>query len=274
MIGPFRCLTAYGRVGGMSKQPTRGLFITGTDTGVGKTMVAARMAAALRGQGHRVGVYKPVASGCQREKGRLVSDDAVALWQAADRPGRLAAVCPQCFAAPLAPPLAARAEGREVDVELLRTGLRSWLKRSDIVLVEGVGGLMSPVSQEDYVADLAYEFGFPLIVVASNALGVINQVLQTLITATAFRDGLDVAGIVLNTAKPPTGDDPSRATNRAELERRCVPPVLAELGWQAERFDRDVDWFGLAGVRSSGFHSSRPRIVARGRTSWPRRTKS
>jgi len=245
----LRAVPALGRVGGMSKQPTRGLFITGTDTGVGKTMVAARMAAALRRQGHRVGVYKPAASGCQREKGRLVSDDAVALWEAAGRPGRLAAVCPQCFAAPLAPPLAARAEGREVDPELLRTGLRSWLKRSDIVLVEGVGGLMSPVSQEAYVADLAYDFGFPLIVVAPNALGVINQVLQTLITATAFRDGLEVAGIVLNTAKPPTGDDPSRATNRAELERRCVPPVLAELGWQAEQFEREVDWFALGLVR-------------------------
>src|SRR5687767_5738803 len=113
----------------------RGLFITGTDTGVGKTYVAAIVARELAAAGKRVGVYKPVASGCRRENGGLISDDAVTLWEAAGRPGELDAVCPQRFEAPLAPHLAARAEGRTVDPQLLRSGLEYWRQTSEIVIV-------------------------------------------------------------------------------------------------------------------------------------------
>ena len=148
------------------RESVRGLFITGTDTGVGKTYVAALVARALAAEGRRVGVYKPVASGCRRQGDRLVSDDALSLWEAAGRPGELERVCPQRFAAPLAPHLAARAEDARVDEEQLRRGLDYWIERSDIVIVEGVGGLMSPLTDDEYVADLAYEFGYPLVVVA------------------------------------------------------------------------------------------------------------
>jgi dethiobiotin synthetase len=223
---------------------TSGLFVTGTDTGVGKTYVAALIARQLVAAGHRVGVYKPVASGCRREGKRIISGDALAVWEAAGRPGDLDRVCPQRFLAPLAPHLAARAEGRQVDTGLLRRGLEYWQVRSEIILVEGVGGLMSPISEEQYVADLAQEFGFPLVVVARNALGTINQTLQTLITAATFREGLPIAGVVLNNPAPPT-NDASVSTNREELAARCVPPILAEVRWQADRFDPQVDWLGL-----------------------------
>jgi dethiobiotin synthetase len=226
-------------------QQARGLFITGTDTDVGKTYVAALIARALRAAGHRVGVYKPAASGCRRDGDTLVSDDAVALWEAAGQPGTLEHVCPQCFAAPLAPHLAAAAEGKRLDADLLRQGLRYWQSQAEIVLVEGAGGLMSPLGEEEYVADLAYDFGYPLIVVSPNVLGTINQTLQTLITAAVFREGLRVAGVVLNHPRPPA-DDLSTASNRAELAARCVPPLLAEVAWQAGQFDREVDWFALA----------------------------
>jgi dethiobiotin synthetase len=235
----------------MSESQTRGLFIAGTDTEVGKTRVAARIAAALHRQGRRVGVYKPVASGCTTIDGQRVSDDARALWDAAGRPGDLDRVCPQLFAAPLAPPQAARDEGRKVDPTLLRSGLSPWLDSSDIVLIEGVGGLMSPVSDEDYTADLAFDFGSPLIVVAPNVLGVINHTLQTLITAATFRDGLDVIGVVLNHVKSPSDEDPSVASNRTLLEQHCVPPILGELGWEADNFDTDIDWFELASPLAS-----------------------
>ena len=148
----------------------------------------------------------------------------------------------------MAPPLAARAEGREVDTDLLRRGLQYWSARADLVLVEGAGGLMSPLTDSEFVADLACDFGFPLVVVAANALGVINQTLQTLITAATFRDGLEVAGVVLNHPRPPSPDDLSLATNRAELQRRSVPPILAELAWQAQEFPPAVDWQGIARV--------------------------
>jgi dethiobiotin synthetase len=228
-----------------------GLFLTGTDTAVGKTYVSCLIARALVDAGHRVGVYKPAASGCRREGGRLVSDDAVALWNAAGRPGELERVCPQCFLAPLAPHLAAREEGKQLDADLLRSGLDYWGAVGDVVLVEGSGGLMSPLGDDEYVADLACDFGFPLVVVSRNALGTINQTLQTLMAAAVFREGLEVAGVVLNhPLDPAAADDSSMTSNRAELAARCVPPLLAEVAWRAERFEPKVDWFGLAASTS------------------------
>ena len=225
-----------------------GLFLTGTDTGVGKTCVGAMIARALRAAGYRVGVYKPAASGCRRERGRVVSDDAVALWLAAGKPGPLDRVCPQRFLAPLAPHLAAREEGKHLDRELLRRGFDYWRRRAEIVLVEGAGGLMSPLGEDEYVADLACEFGFPLVVVARNGLGTINQTLQTLITAAVFREGLEVAAVVLNHPAPP-GDDPSIASNRRELAARCIAPIAAEVAYGAADFPTAVDWPALARCR-------------------------
>ncbi|MDH3719766.1 MAG: dethiobiotin synthase [Planctomycetota bacterium] len=233
----------------MGKRPQRGLFITGTGTEVGKTYVAALIARQLCAQGKSVGVYKPVASGCQQQDGQFVSEDAVQLWQAAGRPGRLADVCPQNFAAPLAPHLAARAEGKQVDSDLLRSGLAAWHGACDIVLVEGAGGLMSPLADDTYNATLAAEFGYPLVVVAANQLGVINQVLQTVITAGTICEDLVVAGVVLNgLCRDP---DASCATNRQELEKHCAPLVVSEVVWQAKNLAVDVDWYALAAVPMS-----------------------
>jgi dethiobiotin synthetase len=220
-----------------------GLFITGTGTGVGKTYVAALIAAALRAAGKRVGVYKPVASGCKVLNEKLTSPDAAALWEAAGRPGTLEQVCPQLFAAPLAPHLAAQAEGKHVDARHLRDGIHFWRERSDIVLVEGAGGLMSPMSDEDYNADLAAQFGYPLVIVSANVLGTINATLQTLITARSIGK-LQVAGIILNSPSR-LPDDPSVATNTEELNRRCNAPVLATVQFGGG-FDRQVDWWSVA----------------------------
>ncbi|HAA72791.1 MAG TPA: dethiobiotin synthase [Planctomycetaceae bacterium] len=218
-----------------------GLFITGTDTGVGKTYLTALIARQLASQGHRVGVYKPAGSGCDEEN----TTDSQYLWHAAGCPLRLEDVCPQEFSAPLAPHLAARAEQREVDATLLRTGLEPWKDSSDIVLVEGVGGLMSPLSDDDYVADLIFEFGYPLIVVTADRIGTINQTLQTLITAATFRGGLPLAGVVLNQVEQ--SEDVSRDTNWRELEQRCVPPVIAHLRHGSLEAELEVDWSALAG---------------------------
>ncbi len=206
----------------------RGFFITGTGTEVGKTFVAAAMARELVGRGLRVGVYKPVASGCEGDQ--LVSEDARLLWEAAGRPRSLDEVCPQRFRAPVAPNVAAAMEGRQVDPNLLRIGIDPWLEASDVVLVEGAGGLMSPISDDDYNADLAADLGLPLAVVAANRLGVINDTLQTVITASVWGDGLDVAGVVLNQAREAPADA-SLASNAAQLRERLRVPLLGEVGF-------------------------------------------
>lgn len=224
-----------------------GLFIAGTDTEVGKTWVAAAIARACHARGLRVGVYKPVASGAAADAPE--SQDGWLLWQAAGCPRTLADVCPQTFSAPLAPHLAARREGRAVDADRLLQGLEAW-RDCDLVIVEGVGGLMSPVTEDWYTADLASEFGYPVVVVAANRLGVINQTLQTLITAAAFRDGLDVVGVVLNEMQP-IAADASSSSNAEELAARCVPPLLAHLPWQDPHALEKVDWMQLAAPRRS-----------------------
>ena len=224
---------------------TPGIFITGTDTDVGKTYVAALIAKQLHKQGVNVGVYKPAASGCtDNDDNMLFSEDADALWNAAGQPATVNHVCPQMFRAPLAPHLSARAEGKEIHRELLVQGIEYWQENSDFIIVEGAGGLMSPISDDDFVADLAYEFGFPLVVVVANKLGCINHTLQTLVTAAAYEDGISIAGIILNQVIPPTPDDQSLDSNPAEIERVCIPPVLATVDFE-QGLSREIDWLKL-----------------------------
>jgi len=178
--------------------------------------------------GRRVGVYKPTASGCVLNPcGQALSDDAQALWEAAGRPLTLHDVCPQRFLAPLAPPLAAAEEGAVVNEALLVHGLQAWRDVSDIVLVEGAGGLLSPLSASWNSLDLARALNLPLLVVAANRVGVMHQVLAVLHAARALAPEVPIAGIVLNHPKPrDERRDPSQRSNRAELAK-----LLARQGW-------------------------------------------
>lgn len=231
----------------MFKRPSRGLFIAGTNTDAGKTYVSALIAKQLHAAGHRVGVYKPVASGCVVEGSELVSEDAVHLFNAAGKPMNLDAVCPQRFAAPITPHLAAVEEGKTLDRKLVSEGLSAWTDQCDIVIVEGAGGLMSPLNEDEYFADLALEFGYPVVVVTPNIIGAINQTLQTLIAAACFGDGLNVAGIVLNDVVSGVGSaDPSVSSNRQQIASRTPVPILAHVGHGADSFNEEVDWFALA----------------------------
>lgn len=218
-----------------------GLFITGTNTGVGKSYVGALLARTLVHQGHRVGVYKPVESGCRREGNSLVAADAQQLWEAAGRPGDLSHVCPQRFEAALAPPQAAALENASIDRQLLRDGLSYWQEHSDYVLVEGAGGLMSPLSDEDYNVDLAADLGLPLVIVAANELGVINATLQTIIAARTLAPALTIAGVVLNQTKENI-DDQSIGRNAEQLRKHCDAPLLATVGLGQAEFDEPTSW--------------------------------
>ena len=186
-----------------------GLFVIGTDTEVGKTFVACRISRLLVECGMRVGVYKPVASGSEDSH----PSDAELLREAANQNCELKHVCPQQFAASVAPPIAAAMEGKEVDESLLLTGANWWLGRCDILIVEGAGGALSPISAQQTVLDVAVQFGFPLLLVVADRLGAVNHTLLTL--EVAHKRGLRVEAIVLNQL-PHTA--PNRINNRKLIE--------------------------------------------------------
>jgi dethiobiotin synthetase len=209
--------------------PPSGLFITGTDTNIGKTHVAALIVRALRREGHRVGAYKPVCSGATTDPdGRPSWDDIFRLRAALGVTYSDELICPQRFLAPLAPPMAAAAEGRTVDFQQLVQGASAWSKLADLLVVEGAGGLLAPVAETKTVADLAVEIGYPLVIVARFGLGTINHTLLTI--EAAQRRGLTVAGIVLNQHQP--SDDLSLAeANAAAIETYSGVRVLGIVNW-------------------------------------------
>ena len=186
-----------------------GVFVTGTDTGVGKTVVACAIVRALRADGFDVGVMKPCETGVGPD-GPL---DAIALRDAAGAKDDLALICPQQFAMPAAPTVAASAEGRSVDLDAIRTAYAGVCSAHDFVVSEGAGGLLVPLAKEFTMADFAQELRLPVIIVARAALGTINHTLLTL-EAAARRD-LDVAGVVISHAGGPLGD--SDAANLGSL---------------------------------------------------------
>jgi len=195
---------------------SRGVFVTGTDTGVGKTLVACALVRALRGRGRRVGVLKPVETGVGPE-GPL---DALALREAAGSRQAITAICPQAFALPAAPSVAAEAEGRRVDLAALDAAFEAQRARHDLLVVEGAGGLLVPLTPEQCMADLAARWQLPLVLVARAALGTINHTRLSL-EAAASR-GLRVAGLVIS---HPEGElSPADAANlRVLLDAPGVP---------------------------------------------------
>lgn len=208
-----------------------GLFITGTDTDVGKTYVTARLAERLRGEGRTVGVYKPACSGAEVFHGEPVWGDVEALRSAADlTTADDDLICPQRFLAPLAPPVAAAREDRAVDGSLLIDAADRWTGRCDILLVEGAGGLLCPLAfaPEDAatadgpgidepgttVLDVAAALGYPLLIVARAGLGTVGHTLLTL--AAAETRGVPVTGVVLNEID---AREPEALTNAALIEQ-------------------------------------------------------
>ena len=239
---------------------TPGLLITGTDTDVGKTYITALIARELTSQGIHVGVYKPVCTGSSPQLvGRPGWRDIEELARAIGFVGPDAHICPQRFAAPLAPPVAAHREGKSVDADLLRSGAFWWEGHVDLLLVEGVGGLLSPLTKDESVADLARDLGYPLIVVSRLGLGTINHTLMTV--EIALKRGLQVAGIILNETAPAQGGM-AGASNPSEIAQRCSVPILAVVGYKQsvrEKCEVKIDWMSLARRNIAEKNSTGPR---------------
>jgi dethiobiotin synthetase len=201
-----------------------GLFVAGTDTGVGKTVVTAGLALALRARGYSVGLAKPVQSGA------LAGDpdgDAMVLKRWTGVPEAPAEIAPYAFAEPLAPLVAARLAGRTIELEAVLEHVRRLAGRYDMLLVEGAGGFLVPVGDTWTIADLAAALGLPVLIVARPGLGTVNHTMLTVLAARQL--GLDPAGVVLNGHGPHV--DPSRHTNAALIEQFAEVPVVGRTPW-------------------------------------------
>jgi dethiobiotin synthetase len=191
-----------------------GIFVTGTDTAVGKTVIAGGLAILWRRRGLRVGVFKPIATGCVwRVRLGLTSEDAECLSYCAGSNLPLDIVNPIRYRRPVAPMVAADEARTPIDFEVLWQAYDQVCHACDVVIVEGVGGLLVPIERKRMVADLAVEFGFPVLIVARAGLGAINHTLLTIEAARAR--GLTVAGVVLNgynTRSPSLAEETNPAT--------------------------------------------------------------
>ncbi|MFC5471067.1 dethiobiotin synthase [Cohnella suwonensis] len=203
---------------------TRGLFVTGTDTGVGKTMATAALAATLRAEGLNAGVWKPVQSGTLLGNGVTDAERLLRLSGIDERPE---AVAPYTFEAPLTPLLAAKHSGATLSLEGIIAAGRPLFQRYEALLVEGAGGVAVPLTENRLMIDLISELRMPVLIVARSGLGTINH---TLLTVSLLRQrAIPVIGVIMNDGPQATHEDPSIATNAELIERYGAVKVLGRL---------------------------------------------
>ena len=207
----------------------KGYFITGTDTSVGKTVVTACLAALFKSRGENVGVMKPIETGVDPECNSSANSDAKFLMEVAGVQDD--DVCPYRLKSPASPYQAARMEGRELNPEKILASFRALQSKFSMMLVEGIGGLMVPITPRYYVADLALQMNLPLIIVSRVQIGTLNH---TLLTINAARQhGLKVAGVILNPSDE-GGLNAIEAEQGSLIEQFSDTPVLGTCPYIAD----------------------------------------
>ncbi|APV48435.1 dethiobiotin synthase [Betaproteobacteria bacterium GR16-43] len=207
----------------------RGVFVTGTDTGVGKTVAACALVHALRGLGVRVAPMKPVAAGADHAAGRFANADSLALIAAAGwEADTLDDVTPVLLREPMAPHIAARREGVEIERAPIFEAFSRLARRGDFAVVEGVGGFLVPLGPGFDASDLARELGLPVVLVVGLRLGCLNH---ALLTARAIHaSGLPFAGWIANAIDPAMA---AAGENLDTLRERLEAPLLGQLPYVA-----------------------------------------
>jgi dethiobiotin synthetase len=207
----------------------KGMFITGTDTGVGKTTVACGLVSSLVKRGHKVGVMKPCETGDGDDHRRLMAATGRALDPAL--------VCPYRFPLAASPETAARAAGSPIDLDKIAADYHRLASDADLMLVEGAGGLLAPVGRGKTVADVAATLDLPLLIVARSALGTINHTLLTVEAARHRR--LPVLGVIFSRSERLV--DVSEATNPESIVRYGEVRVFGTLPWLSQRARSSAD---------------------------------
>ncbi|MGH8726741.1 MAG: dethiobiotin synthase [Burkholderiales bacterium] len=199
-----------------------GFFITGTDTGVGKTLTACGFLHALCVQGKTAIGMKPVATGCAKTAEGLISDDALQLQAASTRRLPMRAVNPYAFEPPIAPHIAAEKAGERIELDRIVSAYLELAKAADAVIVEGIGGFRVPLNEKEDLADLAAKLKLPVVLVVGIRLGCLSHALLT-VDAIAGRE-LDLAGWIANEIEPGMA---TFGENVAALKERIRRPCLA-----------------------------------------------
>jgi dethiobiotin synthetase len=203
-----------------------GLFVAGTDTGIGKTVAACALLAALRRRGLRARGMKPVASGCQWRDGGLRNDDALALMAGDPAPVDYRFVNPFAFGDPIAPHLAAADEGRLIDLDVVGAAWERVSAGVDVVVVEGVGGWLVPIDDRRTMADMVQRFGWTVLLVVGMRLGCLNH---ALLSAAAIGARARLGGWVANCCDP----DPARLDDNIDaLRQRLDAPLIGTLPYR------------------------------------------
>ena len=206
-----------------------GIFITGTDTEVGKTIIAAGIAYALKAKNIDVGVMKPIASGSR--------NDAQLLKRTAQVDDPIDLINPVYFDLPIAPSVASKIESKEPDLQKVYNAFEHLSQQHNFLVVEGIGGIAVPIGRDKSVADLAKRIDFPVLIVGRSYLGTINHTVLTVAFAKSF--GLEICGIVLNTDRD-VQRDISVTTNPIEIERLTGLPILGEVPFNQHIFGEDI----------------------------------
>ncbi len=220
---------------GNSGYVAKGFFITGTDTGVGKTVIAAALVKAIGLLGYSVCGMKPIETGCAKSEFRvqssefgvkdrvLIPTDGMFLREIAGTDDSIDLVTPITFENPLAPMVASDIEGTIVDIDKIQKAYKELSKKYDVVIIEGIGGLLVPIKKDYFVLDLAKDFGLPLIVVSRPGIGTLNHTMLTV--SYAIKEGLNVAGIIINYSQPPE-DTLAEDTNPEVMKQISPVPLI------------------------------------------------
>jgi dethiobiotin synthetase len=235
---------------------TNGIFITGTDTGVGKTLIAGAIAQILSDDGLKAGVFKPIATGCHNKSEHLISSDAQFLAGCTKMQLPLETINPIRYKTPAAPVVCAEHEKRPINFKDIVEPFKFISKESDLVIVEGIGGVRVPLTEDIDLLALAAEFNMPIVIVARAVLGTLNH---TLLTIDAVRNaGLEIAGVIISGMNPKTEDIAEKTTEEtiikcAKIDVMAVVPFDNQADTEKNKPSKlayfaleDIPWHGIA----------------------------
>ena len=214
-------------------------FIAGTDTGVGKTLIATTLISHLVATGQRVAAMKPVAAGCVQTEEGWLNDDVAQLRQAANVALPLSLINPYAFEPAIAPHIAAQQAGVEIDLARIEQAFRAIAAQADSVIVEGVGGFLAPLNRKQTAADMVQRLNLPVILVVGMRLGCLNHALLTL-EAIQHR-GITLAAWIANRVDPTM---PAFEENLASLRERISAPLWGVVPpLRAKEYPIPGEWF-------------------------------